>query len=83
MKVSILATITDKCNQVEQNLKENLVKSYAEAVKPRSHEIEATDENSKQTLREILKNARSEEKAEDYDRRRRAKNIIVHGLPEK
>ena len=83
MKVSILATITDKCNQVEQNLKENLVKSYAEAAKPRSHEIEATDENSKQTLREILKNARSEEKAEDDDRRRRAKNIIVHALPEK
>ena len=80
-KESILASLEIEYDKFKQQIEG--MKSYAEAASPNDTTFNVpTEIRHKTTLAEAIKSARMEEKAEENEKIRRAKNIIIHGVKE-
>ena len=91
LKLSILAEV-EKCNQkFEEKLSEvvTINKSYAESLTNTNGSVSATGSpvipitpTSPADLRAIMREEENEKLADETDKKRRACNFIVHGVPE-
>ena len=77
---SIKSVITKECEKVEERIETKIGKTYANAVQGDVTGPPCATSTDK--LKSAIKSARKEELAEEEDRKRRSKNILVHGVKE-